>query len=146
MSTLTVEHVARIEGHGTISVDVADGVVGEIRMDIVEPTRLFESMIVGRRFDEAPLITSRICGICSPNHAITSIKALEAAMGVEVSERTQLLRTLLVHGSYLQNHATHLYVLAAPDYVGLPNVIPLAESNPDVVVKRAWRSRSSATT
>jgi hypothetical protein len=29
----------------------------------------------GRRFDEVPLITSRICGICSPNHAVTAIKA-----------------------------------------------------------------------
>jgi coenzyme F420-reducing hydrogenase alpha subunit len=133
MSTLTIEHVARIEGHGTITVDVAEGVVGRIQMDIVEPTRLFESMVVGRRFDEAPLITSRICGICSPNHAITSLKALEAAMDIEVSERTKMLRTLLVHGSYLQNHATHLYVLAAPDYVGLPNFIPLAQSHPDVV-------------
>jgi sulfhydrogenase subunit alpha len=135
MSTLTVEHVARIEGHGTISVEVENGAVGEIRMDIVEPTRLFESMVVGRRFDEAPLITSRICGICSPNHAITSLKALEVAMDVEVSQRTRLLRTLLVHGSFLQNHATHLYVLAAPDYVGLPNFIPLAESHPEVVAR-----------
>ena len=133
MSTLTVEHVARIEGHGTISVEVCEGAIGEIRMDVVEPTRFFESMVVGRRFDEAPLITSRICGICSPNHAVTSLKALETAMGVEISERTRLLRTLLLHGSYLQNHATHLYVLAAPDYVGLPNFIPLAESHPDVV-------------
>jgi coenzyme F420-reducing hydrogenase alpha subunit len=136
MSTLTVEHVARIEGHGTISVEVAKGVVGEIRMDVIEPTRLFESMVVGRRFDEAPLITSRICGICSPNHAVTSLKAVEAAFGVEVSERTKLLRTLLVHGSYLQNHATHLYLLAAPDYVGQPSVVPLATTHPEVV-KRA---------
>jgi sulfhydrogenase subunit alpha len=135
MSTLTVEHVARIEGHGTISVEVADGAVGKITMDVIEPTRLFESMVVGRRFDEAPLITSRICGICSPNHAVTSLKALEAAMDVEISERTRMLRTLLVHGSYLQNHATHLYVLAAPDYVGLPNFIPLAESHPEVVAR-----------
>jgi len=133
MSLLTVEHVARIEGHGTISVEVADGVVGEIRMDVVEPTRLFESMVVGRRFDEAPLITSRICGICSPNHAVTSLKALEAALGIEISERTRLLRTLLVHGSYLQNHATHLYLLAVPDYVGQPSVVPLATSHPEVV-------------
>ena len=138
MSTLTVEHVARIEGHGTISVEVEGGVVGEIRMDIVEPTRLFESMVVGRRYDEAPLITSRICGICSPNHATTSIKALEAALGIEVSERTTLLRKLLVYGSYLQNHATHLYVFAAPDYVGQGSVFPLAESHPDVV-QRALR-------
>jgi len=136
MTTLTVEHVARIEGHGTITVNVDSGVISEIRMDIIEPARYFESMIVGRRFDEAPLITSRICGICSPNHAITSVKALEAALGVEVSERTRMLRSLMLYGSYLQNHATHLYILAAPDYVGQPNVFPLAESHPDVV-KRA---------
>jgi sulfhydrogenase subunit alpha len=133
MANLTVEHVARIEGHGNISVSVENGVVEDIRMDVVEPARFFESMVVGRRFDEAPLITSRICGICSPNHALTSIKAIEAALGVEVSERTKLLRKLLVYGSFLQNHATHLYVFAAPDFVGLPSVFPLAATHPDVV-------------
>lgn len=136
MSTLTIEHVARIEGHGTITVDVDGGVVREIRMDIVEPARYFEAMVRGRRFEDAPLITSRICGICSPNHATTSIKAIEAALDIEVSERTTLLRQLLVYGSYLQNHATHLYLFAAPDYVGTPSVFPLAKSHPDVV-KRA---------
>lgn len=133
MSTLSVEHVARIEGHGTITVDVDAGAIQSVRMDIVEPARYFESMVVGRRFDDAPLITSRICGICSPNHMLTSIKALEAALGVEVSERTRVMRKLLVYGSYLQNHATHLYLFAAPDYVGLPSVFPLAETHPDVV-------------
>ena len=133
MANLTVEHVARIEGHGNISVSVDDGVIKDIKMDVVEPARFFESMVVGRRFDEAPLITSRICGICSPNHVLTSIKAMEAALGVAASERTALLRKLLVYGSYLQNHATHLYVLAAPDFVGLPSVFPLAATHPDVV-------------
>jgi sulfhydrogenase subunit alpha len=138
MARLTVEHVARIEGHGNVTVNVEDGIVRDVHMDVVEPARFFESMVVGRRFDEAPLITSRICGICSPNHVITSIKALEAALGVEVSERTRLLRKLLVYGSYLQNHATHLYILAAPDYVGLPSVFPLADSHPEIV-ERALR-------
>jgi len=138
MARLTVEHVARIEGHGNITVNVENGEVRDVRMDVVEPARFFESMVVGRRFDEAPLITSRICGICSPNHVVTSIKAIEAALGVEISERTAMLRKLLVYGSYLQNHATHLYILAAPDYVGLPSVFPLAETMPEVV-ERALR-------
>jgi coenzyme F420-reducing hydrogenase alpha subunit len=138
MARLTVEHVARIEGHGNITVNVENGEVREVRMDVVEPARFFESMVVGRRYDEAPLITSRICGICSPNHVVTSIKAIEAALGVEVSERTRMLRKLLVYGSFLQNHATHLYILAAPDYVGLPSVFPLAETMPEVV-ERALR-------
>ncbi len=138
MALLTVEHVARIEGHGTISVEVENGEVRDITMDVVEPARFFESMVVGRRFDEVPLITSRICGICSPNHALTSVKAVEAALGIEVSERTTLMRKLLVYASYLQNHATHLYVFAAPDFVGLPSVFPLAETHPEVV-ERALR-------
>jgi sulfhydrogenase subunit alpha len=138
MARLTVEHVARIEGHGNVTVNVEDGIVRDVRMDVVEPARFFESMVAGRRFDEAPLITSRICGICSPNHVVTSIKAIESALGVEVSERTKLLRKLLVYGSYLQNHATHLYILAAPDYVGLPSVFPLADSHPEIV-ERAMR-------
>ena len=133
MSTLTVEHVARIEGHGTITVEVEDGQVAEIKMDVVEPARFFESMVVGRRFDEAPLITSRICGICSPNHALTSVKALEDALDVRVSERTKLMRKLVLYASYLQNHATHLYVFAAPDFVGLPSVFPLVETHPEIV-------------
>jgi len=125
VSILTVEHVARIEGHGTVTVDVSAGAVRDIRMDIIEPARLFESMVVGRRLEEAPLITSRICGICSPNHAVTSIKALEAALGIEVSERTKLLRQLLVYGSYLQNHATHLYLNELTSLAGGRSVHPI---------------------
>lgn len=135
MTRLRVEHVARVEGHGNIAVDIEDGRVSDVRMDVVEPARFFESMMVGRRFDDAPTISSRICGICSPNHTLTAIKAVEAALEVEVSERTDVLRRLLVHGSYLQNHATHLYIFAAPDYVGLPSVFPLAETHPDVVAR-----------
>jgi sulfhydrogenase subunit alpha len=139
MAEIKVDHVARIEGHGNITVSVEEGVVADVRLDVVEPARFFESMVVGRRYDEAPLITSRICGICSPNHQLTSIKALEAAMGVRVTERTTLLRKLLVYGSYLQNHATHLYLFAAPDYAGnLGSVFPLAATHPDVV-ERALR-------
>ena len=133
MTTITVEHVARIEGHGTITVELDGDCVKDVRMDIVEASRFFESMVVGRRYDEVSLITSRICGICSPNHAITALKAVEAAFGIDVSPRTVALRKLLIYGSYLQNHATHLYVFAAPDFVGLPSVFPLAASNPDIV-------------
>lgn len=133
MTTLNVKHVARVEGHGDITLKVENGEVVDITMDVVEPARYFESMVVGRSYADAPLMTSRICGICSANHVITGILAVENAFDVEVSERTKLLRQLLVYGSYLQNHSTHLYVLAAPDYVGLPSVFPLAETAPEIV-------------
>lgn len=134
-TTLNVDHVARIEGHGDIKVVIADGKVETVEMRVVEPARLFESMVRGRIFSEVPYIASRICGICSASHAVTDIKAIEGAFGVEVSERTEMLRDLLVYGSYLQNHATHLYVFAAPDFLGHESVFPLAETNPDLYEK-----------
>lgn len=133
MAKLNVKHVARIEGHGDITVKVEGGKLESITVDVVEAARYFESMVKGRSFHDAPLITSRICGICSINHVMASILTAEDAFEVQVSEKTKKLRELLVYGSYLQNHGTHLYILVAPDYVGLPSVFPLAETAPEIV-------------
>ena len=101
-------------------------------MNVVEPARLFESMVRGRRFEEIPYISSRICGICSSSHVVTDLKAIERVFGVEVTDRTRALRELLVYGSYLQNHASHLFVFAAPDFLGMPSVFPLAQTDPEL--------------
>ena len=131
MSTkkLTIDHIARVEGHGQARIVVNDGVIESVKMEISEPARFFEGMVRGRLYDEIPYIASRICGICSANHVITSLMAIESTFGIQVSHRTRALRELLVYGSYLQNHATHLYVLAAPDYLKQQSVFPLAESD-----------------
>ncbi len=128
-STINVDHVARVEGHGDIRVVIADGKVESVQMRVVEPARLFESMVRGRSYREVSYVASRICGICSATHVVTDLKAVEDAFGVEVSERTKDLRELMVYGSYIQNHATHLFVFAAPDFIGQESVFPLAETN-----------------
>ena len=129
---INLEHMARVEGHGQVHVSINNGVVESVHMHVDEPARFFESMVRGRRFDEIPFIASRICGICSPNHVITSILAIEQAFDITVSERTRALRELLVYGSYLQNHATHLFVLTAPDYLNMPSVFPLEQANKEL--------------
>ena len=35
-----------------------------------------------------------------------------------------------MYGSYLQNHASHLFVFAAPDFLDMASVFPLAQANP----------------
>lgn len=125
-----VDHIARIEGHGNVHVVIEDGAVKTVEMNVVEPARLFESMVQGRRFEEVPYIASRICGICSSSHVVTDLLAIERIFDVQVTDRTNALRELLVYGSYLQNHATHLFVFAAPDFIGHKSVFPLAEENP----------------
>ncbi len=134
-TAIHVDHIARVEGHGNVHVVIEDGVVKTVEMNVVEPARLFESMVRGRRFEEIPYIASRICGICSASHVVTDLLAIERIFGVQVTDRTNALRELLVYGSYLQNHASHLFVFAAPDFVGMKSVFPLAETNPELFEK-----------
>lgn len=129
-ATINVDHVARIEGHGNIHLVISDGEVRTVQMEVIEAARLFESMVRGRIYSDVPYVASRVCGICSASHVVTDLLAIEDAFGVEVTDRTHALRELLVYGSYLQNHGTHLYVLAAPDFLGQKSVFPLQEINP----------------
>lgn len=134
-TAIHIDHIARIEGHGNVHVVIEDGVVQTVEMNVVEPARLFESMVLGRRFEEIPYIASRICGICSASHVVTDLKAIERIFSIRTTDRTKALRELLVYGSYLQNHASHLFVFATPDFVGTKSVFPLAETNPELLQK-----------
>ena len=125
-TAISVDHIARVEGHGNVHLSIKDGAVETCEMNVVEPARLFESMVRGRSWREVSYISSRICGICSASHVVTDLKAIERIFGVQVTPRTRALRELLVYGSYLQNHATHLFVFAAPDFLDMASVFPLA--------------------
>ncbi len=140
---ISVRHLTRVEGHGDIVVNMRDGVLEKARLDIVEAPRYFEALLKGRSFHEAAIITSRICGICSLGHQITSLKATEQALGLEVSEQTVRLRKLLIHGATLQSNVLHAYFLAAPDFLGEGSVFPLVQSHPEVVT-RALRMKRLA--
>jgi coenzyme F420-reducing hydrogenase alpha subunit len=135
---VNVHHVTRVEGHGNIVVDVKNGELVKCEWQIVEAPRFFEAFLRGRPYYEASHITSRICGICSVGHATASLRATEDALGVEVSEQTELLRKLLFHGEMIDSHVLHVYMLVAPDFFGVGSVLPLAASHPEVV-QRALR-------
>ena len=137
MTTVNVDvhHLTRVEGHGNIVVDAKNGDLLKCEWQIVEAPRFFEAMLRGRPYYEASHITSRICGICSVGHATASLRATENALGVEVSEQTQLLRKLLFHGEMIDSHVLHVYMLVAPDFFGVGSVLPLAASHPEVVMR-----------
>lgn len=140
---MTVEHVARVEGHGNIVVNIRDGVVDEVRLEIVESPRFFESMLVGQDAVVAPELTARICGICSVGHTTASIKAVESACGMEPSAQTLLLRRIILAAEILQSHVLHVYFLVAPDVFSEPSVLPLAEKQPEII-QRALRLKKFA--
>ena len=131
---INVHHLTRVEGHGNIVVDMKNGVLKKAQLEIVEPPRFFEAMLKGRNFHEVAIITSRICGICSLGHQMTSLKATEAALGLEISEQTEILRKILVHGATFQSNILHALFLAAPDFLGVGSVFPLVNTHKNVVL------------
>jgi len=140
---IQVHEVTRVEGHGNIVLRAKDGTVEECKLEITEAPRFFEAMLKDRSWWEASFITCRICGICSVGHTTASLKATEAAMDVEISEQTLLLRKILFYAEQLQSHILHTYFLVAPDQFKVGSVIPLASTHPDVV-RRALRLKKLA--
>ncbi|NTW49330.1 MAG: Ni/Fe hydrogenase subunit alpha [Chlorobiales bacterium] len=129
---IDVHHLTRVEGHGDIHIEVKDGKLVEARWAVIETPRFFEAMVRGLSHDLAPILTARICGICSIGHSLASLRAIERAMGVEVPETARKLRLLAKHGETLQSHVLHLFFLAAPDFFDVGSVLPIIKSHPDV--------------
>lgn len=132
---IDVHHITRVEGHGNIKVNVTDGVVERCEWQVPEAPRFFEAMVRGRHYTEVGRIVSRICGICSVGHTLVSCKAVEDAMGIEITEQTRKLRTLLKHAENADSHILHVYVLVAPDLLDAPSAFALVPTHGEVVAR-----------
>lgn len=139
---INVEYLTRVEGHGNIVINVKEGKLDTCRLDIVEAPRFFEGMLRGRSIFEAQHITSRICGICACGHTLASIQAAEDALGITPTEQTIKLRKLLLHYEMLDSHILHIYLLVAPDLLGVKSFVPLIKSHNEVV-RRALRMKKT---
>jgi len=133
--SINVEHLTRVEGHGNIVLNAKNGAVKNVEWQISEAPRFFESFVRGRPFNELSHITSRICGICSIGHALASLKATENAMDIPLSNQTELLRKIALHGENMQSHILHVGYLVSPDLFKVGSVFPLISSAPDIVKK-----------
>ena len=130
---IDIRQLTRVEGHGNIRIAIENGRVREAVWEVVETPRFFEAILVGKRYENAPYLCGRICGICSIGHTLAAIRAVETGFGIIPSDQTRRLRLLLKHMETLQSHILHIYFLAAPDYLGVGSVLPLTASHPEVV-------------
>ncbi|OGO20029.1 MAG: hydrogenase/sulfur reductase subunit alpha [Chloroflexi bacterium RBG_16_48_8] len=140
---IDVHHITRVEGHGNIVVNTQNGKVIKCELQIVEAPRFFEAILRNQPYQNASHLSSRICGICAVTHATTSLRATEIALGIEPTEQTVLLRKLNLCAEMIDSHILHVYMLVAPDLLGIGSVFPLAKSAPEVV-HRALRMKKVA--
>lgn len=135
MKTITIDPITRLEGHGKISIFLNDkGNVENAYLQIPE-LRGFERFAQGRRAEDMPQITSRICGVCPVAHHYAATKALDDAFNVKPPSAAKKLRELMYCGYFIYDHILHFYYLGGPDFVVGPDAPPAKRNILGVIEK-----------
>jgi F420-non-reducing hydrogenase large subunit len=136
MKTVTIDPITRLEGHGKISIFMDNK--GDVENAILQIPELrgFERFSQGRRAEDMPQITSRICGVCPVAHHFASTKALDVAFNVDPPSAAKKLRELMYMGYFIYDHILHFYYLGGPDFVVGPDAPP-AKRNVLGVIEKA---------
>jgi len=140
--TIKVDYLARVEGEGALYVKIRGDKIMDVKFKIFEPPRFFEAFLRGRMYSEAPDITARICGICPIAYQMSAIHAMEDAFGVQVEGQLRALRRLVYCGEWIESHVLHVFMLHAPDFLGYPDALRMAQDHPEMV-KRALQLKKA---
>ena len=130
---IQVPVLARVEGEGALDIELRGGRVERLALRIYEPPRLFEKFLEGREFRELPDMVARICGICPVAYQMSAVHAVEQAFAVTPGSWVRDMRRVLYCGEWLESHALHIHLLAAPDFLGCDSVVGLAQHYPEEV-------------
>ena len=136
---VTISPTTRIEGHGKVTILLdEDGNVADAYFFATE-IRGFDYFLRGMEAERLPFIISRICGVCSTAHVLASVKAIESAYGVEVTETAKKLRELLLMGQIISNQSLVFFFLTLPDFWFSPeedpskrNIFQIMQEKPEI--------------
>lgn len=148
MATLTFP-LSRIEGHAQVVIEVQAGEVISAHFQATE-LRGFEYLVQGAPAEQMPVITPRICGVCSTAHHVAAVKALEDAFDVRPPPLALTIRELLMLGQLLQNQATSVFIFTMPDRLDASSIFQLAKAEGDEdelaqIATRALQVRQAGT-
>ena len=85
----------RVEGGVALPDTIKGERMADLNRQLFEPSRLFEAVLRGRTFSEAPDITTRISGIYPVAHQMSACHAMEDAFGMNVQGPIRDLRRFL---------------------------------------------------
>jgi coenzyme F420-reducing hydrogenase alpha subunit len=137
-----VDHMSKMEGHGSLNIKIKDGKVAYAKLKITESKRFYTQAIVNKFALSLPLMTSRICGTCSIAHLTACSQAVENALDYTPTDQTLLLRKLSLYGMMIRDHALHLFMFCLPDLFGKDSILDFDESQ-DELVKKAFAIKSA---
>jgi len=135
MRELLIEPLARVEGEGGITVRIEGNTVKQVDFNILEGTRLVETLVVGKTPEEDVSIACRICAICTLSHRYAALRGLEKALGIQIPAKAHAMRSLMHTGEFLESNSLHVFLLALPDFLGYPSAVAMLDKHADDVVK-----------
>lgn len=130
---INVPILARVEGEGALRLHIVDNEITDLNFSIYEPPRYYEKFLVGRNASEVMDVVARICGICPVAYQMSAVTAIESAYEFTVSNELRDLRRAMYCGEWIQSHALHVFLLAAPDYFGVNSVVELSKLHAEQV-------------
>lgn len=130
---ITIDPMTRLEGHLKIDVEVEDGKVKNA-WSSGQLFRGIEIILQGRDPRDAHHFVQRSCGVCTYVHALTSVRAVEDAIGMDIPENAKLVRRLLHGAQFMHDHIVHFYHLHALDWV---DVVSALKADPQKTAKLA---------
>lgn len=123
---IVIDPVTRIEGHLRIEVEIREGRVGRA-WSTGTLFRGIEKILQGRDPKDAPLITQRLCGVCTFIHSLCSVRCIEDAASVTLPENARILRNLMLGAQFLHDHIVHFYHLHGMDWI---DIVSALEADP----------------
>lgn len=55
------------------------------------------------------MIVQRICGVCTTTHALSSVRAAESALNIDVPVNAQYIRNIILAAHTTHDHIVHFY-------------------------------------
>ena len=120
---IVVDPVTRIEGHLRVEVNVDEANVIRNAVSTGTMWRGIEVILRGRDPRDAWAFTQRICGVCTGTHALTSVRAVENALGISIPENANSIRNVMQMALYVHDHIVHFYHLHALDWVDVVSAL-----------------------
>jgi len=120
---IVVDPVTRIEGHMRCEVNVDANNIITNAVSTGTMWRGLEVILKGRDPRDAWAFVERICGVCTGTHALTSVRAVEDALGIQIPYNAHLIRNLMDKTLQVHDHIVHFYHLHALDWVNPVNAL-----------------------
>jgi hydrogenase large subunit len=120
---LVVDPVTRIEGHLRCEVNLDENNVIRNAVSTGTMWRGLEVILRGRDPRDAWAFTERICGVCTGTHALTSVRAVEDALGIAIPENANSIRNIMQLTLQAHDHLVHFYHLHALDWVDVVSAL-----------------------